>query len=216
VMTGGINHEYYWAYDMNPMAPYVRLVMKDPSNPDHTPLAYDYRAPGLDEYRWEVEMTTTYPEIDARFSITDFAQVPDEFSITLQDAETGQLFELDGDESFNIELFSGSAKTYLLTAVMKSIAVDESHRPSAFGITGISPNPFNPATTINYVIESSDNVTIRIYNLGGQLVETLADTRMSAGAHRVVWNAAGQASGVYIVVVESGGLKDTGKITLMK
>ena len=163
-------------------------------------------------------MTTTYPQIGARLSITEYAQVPDGFSITLKDTETGQLFELNGDESFDIELLSGSVKKYLLTAVMKPTAVDEneSQEPSAFGITGISPNPFNPATTINYVMESSDNVTIRIYNLGGQLVETLADTHMSAGAHSVVWDVAGQASGVYIVVVESGGLKDTRKITLMK
>ncbi|MDD3097849.1 MAG: FlgD immunoglobulin-like domain containing protein, partial [Candidatus Cloacimonetes bacterium] len=50
------------------------------------------------------------------------------------------------------------------------------------------PNPFNPSTTITYALPKSGKVRLDIYNLKGQLVNTLVNQDMEAGIHSVVWN----------------------------
>ncbi|MDP8221675.1 MAG: T9SS type A sorting domain-containing protein [Candidatus Stygibacter frigidus] len=78
------------------------------------------------------------------------------------------------------------------------------------------PNPFNPVTTIAYQTSEAGNVNIAIYNIKGQKVAELANENQSAGAHSVVWNAAGQASGIYFVKMTASGTEQIQKVILMK
>jgi len=218
VMTEGADYKYFWAFDMTPIGSYVRLVLNDPSDPGRKPLAYDYRAPGLDEYTWEVNLTTTFSRIDARLSFADFDLVPDTFLITLRDTDTGETYTINGNDSFKVSLESGKKKIFILTATRakdQPLDSDET-QPVPFGIRNVYPNPFNPAATITFGLEHEGNVKVRIYNIAGQLVETIVNTNMDAGIHKVVWNAKGNSSGVYVVLVESDGKQDTRKITFMK
>ncbi|PKN74365.1 MAG: hypothetical protein CVU49_09095 [Candidatus Cloacimonetes bacterium HGW-Cloacimonetes-2] len=64
------------------------------------------------------------------------------------------------------------------------------------------PNPFNPSTTISYSLPEAGQVKLEIFNLRGQLVQVLTDSREPAGEHLKVWNGTDQsgnavASGVY-------------------
>jgi ligand-binding sensor domain-containing protein len=90
------------------------------------------------------------------------------------------------------------------------------NHPESFGIRSAYPNPFNPSTTIDYTISRAGDVRLSIYSISGQLVETLVDEMTSAGNHRVIWNAANSASGVYLVVLESGGMRDMKKVMFVK
>ncbi|HIC38101.1 MAG TPA: T9SS type A sorting domain-containing protein [Candidatus Marinimicrobia bacterium] len=84
------------------------------------------------------------------------------------------------------------------------------------------PNPFNPTTRIEYVLPLQKNVTVRIYNMLGQVVRTLVNNEMKpAGHHSVSWNGfndAGMkvASGAYIYSLEWGNFRKTNKMMLMK
>ncbi len=216
VINSPNSHEWLRAFDLVPPGDYIRLTLNDPLNPYQTPLAYDYRAPGMDEYTWEVELTTTYDDIDVQFTLDNIDFVPTDYIITLLDNESGEAIEIGGDRSINLTLSSGAPKTYILTAAMKPTAVEEAAQPTAFGITSISPNPFNPSTTVDFALENPGNVLIKIYNLNGQHIETVVNTYMTAGSHSVMWNAAGFSSGIYFVSFESNGLKYSQKITLMK
>ncbi len=219
VMTEGADCKYFWAFDMEPMGSYVRLMLKDPSEPNRIGLAYDYRAPGLDEYTWEVDLTTTYSKIDARLSFADFNLVSDDFLFTLLDTDTGKTYTINASDSFEVSLSSGNQKKFLLTATrVKDNPSDsgEKQQPVSFGILNVYPNPFNPSTTIIFGLENKGNVRVRIYNIGGQLVDTIVNTHMEAGTHKVVWNAGGNSSGVYLVMVESNGRKDTREVTFIK
>jgi len=80
----------------------------------------------------------------------------------------------------------------------------------------IYPNPFNPQTRISYTLQESDKVKIKIYNLKGQLVETLVDEYKPAGLHSILWNAENQASGVYFYSIKTGEIETTGKCILLK
>jgi hypothetical protein len=59
------------------------------------------------------------------------------------------------------------------------------------------PNPFNPATVINYEVPVDGNVQMRVFDVLGQEVAMLVDQAKSAGTHSVVWNAEGMPSGTY-------------------
>jgi hypothetical protein len=78
------------------------------------------------------------------------------------------------------------------------------------------PNPFNPTTTISFSLGSISNVTVKIYNLLGQEVETLVSGNRSAGIFRVQWKATGVASGIYLCRMQAGSYVETRKLILIK
>jgi hypothetical protein len=78
------------------------------------------------------------------------------------------------------------------------------------------PNPFNPTTTISFSLGSASNVSVKIYNLLGEEVETLVSGNRSAGMFRVQWNATGVATGIYLCRMQAGTYVETRKLILMK
>jgi hypothetical protein len=71
-------------------------------------------------------------------------------------------------------------------------------------------------TTIGFTIPKAGMVTVEVFNLAGQKVDTLASGRMNAGSHSVVWNAAGFSSGQYFYTVRCGEFSRTMRMTLLK
>ncbi len=103
----------------------------------------------------------------------------------------------------------------LITNEPGGIAVEEEAQ-AAFAVAQNSPNPFNPTTSISFTLPAADHVTVEIYNVSGQKVETLANNFLDAGKHSVVWDASGLSNGVYFYTVESGDFSKTMKMTLLK
>jgi hypothetical protein len=99
--------------------------------------------------------------------------------------------------------------------ISSEVAVEEAG-PAAFAVDQNSPNPFNPSTTINFTIPAAGNVSIDVYNVAGQKVDTIANEFMGAGSHSVTWNANGLSAGVYFYTVKTGDLSKTVKMTLLK
>jgi hypothetical protein len=85
------------------------------------------------------------------------------------------------------------------------------------------PNPFNPTTTIGYAIETPGRVSLRVYNVAGQLVRTLvnADQQPRAEGFTAVWDGrdnagAPAASGVYFYRLIAPGFSKTKKMVVIK
>jgi flagellar hook assembly protein FlgD len=78
------------------------------------------------------------------------------------------------------------------------------------------PNPFNTTTTINYQLSNSAIVNISIYNVRGQLIETLVDGRKDIGFHSVMWNAKGIGPGLYFYQIKAGEITEVKKCLLLK
>ncbi|OQY27501.1 MAG: hypothetical protein B6244_10330 [Candidatus Cloacimonetes bacterium 4572_55] len=85
------------------------------------------------------------------------------------------------------------------------------------------PNPFNPQTAISFNLSYSAHVSLKVYNINGQLVRALADTEFPAGSHQVNWsgeNDLGQTvgSGLYFyrLHTQDGSFDQTRKMILMK
>jgi hypothetical protein len=83
------------------------------------------------------------------------------------------------------------------------------------------PNPFNPQTTIAFSVKDRAHVSLKVYNVAGQLVRTLLDDSFAAGPHKKVWdgrNDAGQqvSSGVYFYKLVTSDFSQTKKMVLLK
>jgi hypothetical protein len=78
------------------------------------------------------------------------------------------------------------------------------------------PNPFNPVTTIRFDLAKAGNITLRIYDITGRVVETLINGRMGAGTYAVDWQAPGFASGIYLCRLTGSGLSQTRKLVLQR
>ena len=85
-----------------------------------------------------------------------------------------------------------------------------------FNISNIYPNPFNPITTITYQVPEYSNVSIKIYNLSGQIIQNIHNGFMSPGEYSVSWDAKNFSSGLYFVKMVSGSFVKTQKIMLVK
>lgn len=88
--------------------------------------------------------------------------------------------------------------------------------PSAYTLGQNYPNPFNPSTTINFSVPKSGRVTLNIYSITGELVETLVDNEMNAGRHSVEFNAGNISSGIYIYSISASNFKFSRKMMLVK
>jgi hypothetical protein len=78
------------------------------------------------------------------------------------------------------------------------------------------PNPFNPETVIKYTIPNSGRVTIRLYNVLGKEIKTLADEHKESGSYEIKFNAEELSSGVYFYKLESGEYSKIRKMILLR
>ncbi len=84
-----------------------------------------------------------------------------------------------------------------------------------------APNPFNPHTKIRFSIGSAAQVQLRIYDVRGALVRTLADRPFPAGLHELAWDGrtdrGGDAgSGAYFIHLAAGGRHENRKVILLR
>jgi len=89
--------------------------------------------------------------------------------------------------------------------------------PTEFALSAAYPNPFNPSTKLNYTLTQSGVVTLRVYNVLGQIVATLVNgLNQSAGHYTVRVDLSHATSGVYFGVLEQGSNRATQKLMLLK
>ncbi len=79
----------------------------------------------------------------------------------------------------------------------------------------VYPNPFNPNTSFSYTLTKDGIVTFDVYNLKGQLVDTITH-QGKKGSNTVGWNASDQASGVYMIHMKAAGFESMHKAVLIK
>jgi len=83
------------------------------------------------------------------------------------------------------------------------------------------PNPFNAETRITFDLPTPMPVTLSVWNLRGRKVVTLTDGILSYGLHTCQWDGKDRlkqavASGLYLIVLESGSIHQTRKMMLLR
>jgi hypothetical protein len=110
-------------------------------------------------------------------------------------------------------LLTTSPGTELFTSINEN---HEGFLPQTISLKQNYPNPFNPTTTISYQIPDAAHVTIQVFNLMGQQVATLVNTKQQAGDHQVSFNATDLASGIYFYRINTDSYSQTKKMMLIK
>ena len=88
--------------------------------------------------------------------------------------------------------------------------------PKFFTLSQNYPNPFNAQTTIQYSLPLQSEVTISIYDILGQTIETIDEGIKPAAEHRLIWNSEDYSSGIYFYTIKFGDYTDTKKMVLLK
>ena len=116
-----------------------------------------------------------------------------------------------------------SVYTYLVTDANGAVALLSLQTlPTAFALADNFPNPFNPATTIQYALPQAADVELTVYNVVGQPVRTLVAEHQSAGRYVVEWDATDDnghslSSGMYLYRLQAGGqFREVKKMLLLK
>jgi hypothetical protein len=89
-------------------------------------------------------------------------------------------------------------------------------QPVEFSLGQNYPNPFNPTTTISFGLDQISEVTLKVYNLQGEEVATVANGTYGTGLHNVTFDGSNLSSGVYIYKLDAGSRTLNGKMVLMK
>ena len=88
--------------------------------------------------------------------------------------------------------------------------------PQAFALLAPYPNPANSGVTIPFALDAAGEVRVQVYNLGGQLVETLREGETPEGQHLLRWTSGERGSGVFVVRLTVGGRAQTRKVMLLR
>lgn len=87
---------------------------------------------------------------------------------------------------------------------------------NSFSLEQNFPNPFNPATKINYTVARRDRVTIKVFDVIGREVATLLNEDLSPGSYQVAFDATRLSSGVYYYRMTAGNFVETRKMIALK
>ena len=133
-------------------------------------------------------------------------------NIISQKVVAGAISESLIDSAYN-RIMNLKQKYLTTTSIDKEFA--SADLPANYSLSNY-PNPFNPATNIIFSINRSSHVTIKIYNIMGQLIESLVNGEIKKGNYRLQFDGSRLASGVYIVVLQAPSVLLTKKIMLLK
>ncbi len=78
--------------------------------------------------------------------------------------------------------------------------------PALFALNQNFPNPFNPSTTIRFQVAVESDITLKVFNVLGQEVANVLNSKIEAGFHEVLFDASGLNSGVYFYQLQARGV----------
>ena len=185
------------------------------------------------EFSWQPVAPPTQPPA------TPISQ-PD-FGIGLKPGD--RILELDGDQTVwtqeSADLIGNVVVDMLATRAADGLIVAATHGKGVFSVNiptetaapdlpistsylaQNAPNPFNPRTTIAFVLGADGHAALEVFDLRGRLIRTLIDQQLTAGEHSVIWDGVDQAghsvsAGTYLYRVRSGGWSEQRKMTLLE
>ena len=124
----------------------------------------------------------------------------------------GKRLAMAGPGSPGCGIMAGLAKWDVASGVIENPA----GLPAYYALHQNYPNPFNPSSTIEFALPHAGFVTLKVYNILGEGVATLAEGHHAAGTFKATWDASGLPSGVYFYRLTAGEYVQTKKAVLMR
>ncbi|MCZ7558439.1 MAG: T9SS type A sorting domain-containing protein [Bacteroidia bacterium] len=144
------------------------------------------------------------------------------FTVTDDDGnETASSFKVNVpvDIEFPAVVDDGAGNGYTVLSSCVAAPKEDGGRtgiPAGYALEQNYPNPFNPSTTITFSIPQDAPVMLTVFDMYGRRIAVLVDGHLSAGSHSVSFDASGLVSGVYMYTLESGAVKVSKSMQLMK
>ena len=133
------------------------------------------------------------------------------------DAANGDFTLMSGSPLYTLAEDGGALGDRNWATEMPTLVQEKPYElPDRFSLSQNYPNPFNPSTKISFTLDQPSLVKLTVFNILGRRVDTIVNTRMSAGVHTINWEATQFASGMYFYRLESNGKVLTKKMMLMK
>ena len=135
-------------------------------------------------------------------------QVP---TFKFYDSSTGVI--IDAESSIDIPYFQNFGGFIMGELSAESENISNLNFPTEIKINSIFPNPFNPTTQLDFTLNKSENITIKIFDIYGNLIDNYPLGLQNAGNHIWTWNATKQPSGLYFIQLNSSIVS---KVILLK
>ena len=138
--------------------------------------------------------------------ISDYKKTDNLTTLIIVAPEDNNLFSSEG--FFNIEnVVAASSDNYINTEV---------YTPADFTISNAYPNPFNPSTSFSIELSADSDISIKVFDVMGNLVEVVSEGEFSPGSYAFNWNAESASSGVYFINTVVGNSVSSQKVLLVK
>ena len=160
-------------------------------------------------YIGAVQMTLNHGE-DFEIELTDDAFIAKyntegtKTTLMIVAPESNDLFTAVGQFEI-VETFAANSNDYVDVV-----------NPEVISLGSAYPNPFNPTTSFELNVGNAGHVTMNVYNVMGQVVETLVNNTMDAGSYNITWDATNFSSGMYVVKAETANGLASQKVMLVK
>lgn len=120
-----------------------------------------------------------------------------------------------------IDLNGTATRSSVIEVLLAAPAVLEQSLPLATALAQNYPNPFNPETTIQFDLAVETSVSLRVYDVTGQVVRTLVSTSLPAGSYTHLWDGSNEqgmkvGNGVYFYELKAGNFSSKKKMTLLQ
>ena len=128
----------------------------------------------------------------------------------------------DGIHNIYVKNFQDDLKDTLIdSAIIKIILTNVDNEMTHYTTTEYKlaqnyPNPFNPTTTISYSLPKQAKVSIKVYNLIGEMVADLVNSTQKPGIYNIYWHASDMPAGTYFIKMVAGDFTQIQKCTLLK
>ena len=166
---------------------------------------------GAHHYRLEI---TAFDSTDSETIVSYAYTLENKYQIELTDDIKYEV-RIQAVDANGIRSDYSDKSVFSLSDVLKSTDVED-EIPTAVALMQNAPNPFNPSTTISYMLPRESHVSLTIFNMAGQKIAELEDGMVEAGSHSMVWNAADMPTGVYFYRLVTNGFSESKKMMLLK
>ena len=155
------------------------------------------------------------------------SEMGDQFKVLIVSRETeplpageSYLFSYEGEGFDTVQVCLADQEGQLLAVKQE---YESSSLPKTHSLYQNYPNPFNPSTSIRYSVggDSPVQVSLRVYNVAGQLVRSLVDEKKFPGEYREIWDGKNEnnqevSSGMYFYKLKVSDYGETKKMVLLR
>lgn len=127
----------------------------------------------------------------------------------------GIAFSRDGRMAY-VTNFGAPTATAVKQFTKSTTAITGGTAPEGFALGQNQPNPFSSRTEISLTLPEASHVRLRVYDMTGRVVATLADAPMAAGTHVVPFEAGRLAAGMYVYTVETNGYGTSRRLAIVR